>query len=59
LITTHARAVSLECVRAGRAGDFARIYAATLGWHLALRRWKYLLAFPFLIGAAWMRPRAA
>lgn len=59
LITTHARAVSLECVKAGRARDFANIYLSTLGWHLAQGRWKYLLAFPMLIGAAWMRPRTA
>jgi glycosyltransferase involved in cell wall biosynthesis len=59
LITTHARAVSLECVKAGRAGDAARIYLSTLAWHLASRRWKYLLGFPLKLGAAWVRPRAA
>lgn len=59
LITMHARAVSLECVKAGRARDFAGIYGSTLSWHLALGRWKYLLAFPWLVGAALVRRRAA
>jgi GT2 family glycosyltransferase len=58
IITTHARALSMECVKAGRARDFARIYRSILDWHLALGRWKYLCAFPWLMGAAWMRPRA-
>lgn len=57
LITTHARAVSVECVQARRLRDAARIYLSTAGWHVSLRRWKYLFALPLLIGVAWMRPR--
>ncbi len=59
IITTHARAVSLECVKAGRPRDVAAVYRSTLDWHLASGRWKYLLSLPVLIGAAWLRRQAA
>jgi hypothetical protein len=57
IITSHARSVSIECARAGLARDAWRIYAATLPWHLALRRWKYLVTFPFVMSAALFRQR--
>ncbi len=59
IVTMHARSVSIECAKAGRASDATRIYLATFGWHVALQRWKYLVTFPFVIGAALLRPRPA
>lgn len=59
IITMHARAVSIECARAGFVREAAHIYAATFAWHLSLGRWKYLLTFPAVLGAALLRPRQA
>lgn len=46
IITQHARPTSLECGRAGLLADAWSIYRATLRWHVALGRWKYILTFP-------------
>jgi glycosyltransferase involved in cell wall biosynthesis len=59
MITTHARAVSLECAREGRARDAARLYGATAAWHVRQMRWRYLLSLPVLIAAAALTPRTA
>ena len=58
IIATHARSVSIECARRGMARHAARIYAETLPWHLSSGRWKYMIAFPFMIAAASLRPRS-
>jgi hypothetical protein len=55
----HARAGSIECARAGLVSEALRIYRRTFGWHLTLRRWKYLATFPFILGLAMLRPRQA
>ena len=56
IITSHARSVSLECLRAGRVADACRVYLATLWWHLSLGRVKYVLAFPlYALGATFRR----
>jgi GT2 family glycosyltransferase len=61
LIATHARSVSLECARSGRLREAAQIYRVTAGWHLAMRRWKYLVTFPLLLATTWAggRPQRA
>jgi hypothetical protein len=59
IVTMHARAVSIECARAGLVREAGRIYLATLRWHVALRRWKYLATFPLVLLAAMLRPRQA
>lgn len=59
IITTHARSVSLECLKDGRFLDAFRVYFSTLAWHVALGRWKYLLSFPLWAATAPMRRREA
>ena len=57
LIAADIRSVSIECARAGRTRDAAQLYAATAGWHVGLNRWKYLVAFPLVIGLSALRSR--
>lgn len=52
IITQHTRSTSLECARAGWLAAAWRIYRATLDWHVALGRWKYLTTFPLYLAAA-------
>ena len=59
IITTHARSVSLECLKSGRIRDAFGVYRSTFGWHLFLGRWKYLIAFPLSAVAAPFRRREA
>jgi hypothetical protein len=59
IITTHARSVSLECLKAGRIRDALGVYGSTFEWHLSLGRWKYLIAFPLSALAAPFRRREA
>lgn len=47
IIASHVRSVSFECLKRGRAGAAWKLYGALLPWHLSLRRWKYLVGFPF------------
>jgi glycosyltransferase involved in cell wall biosynthesis len=48
ILTSHVRGVSLACLQTGRQRDAWGIYGQTLKWHLRLRRWRYLLAFPLI-----------
>jgi hypothetical protein len=57
IIATHARSVSVECARAGRARDAWRIYSAAFAWQFASRRWKYVATFPLVMSAAIFRSR--
>ena len=52
ILTSHARAASLGCLRTDRLVDAWRLYLTTLGWNTKLRRWKYILLFPVLATAA-------
>ena len=46
ILTRHVRPVSLDCLRDGKTGDAWGLYTSTLGWHVRLGRWRYLLGFP-------------
>jgi GT2 family glycosyltransferase len=46
IISRHARPTALECLRRGRPQDGWRLYRLTSRWHVALRRWRFLLGFP-------------
>ena len=46
IIARHARPVSVACVDAGHLRAGVKLYVSLLPWHLALRRWKYLVGFP-------------
>lgn len=46
VIARHVRPVSLECLRRGQVQAGWGLYSRTLGWHLGLNRWRYLLGFP-------------
>lgn len=48
ILTRHCRPAMLECLREGRHRDAWRMYRATFGWHLQLRRWRFLFGFPVL-----------
>lgn len=52
IITSHLRSTSIECARAGHRVEAWRLYWATLGWHAALGRWKYVLSFPPYLAVA-------
>jgi len=42
----HARPVSVACVDAGHVRAGLDLYASLFRWHIALRRWKYLVGLP-------------
>lgn len=46
ILSPHLRANSLECLRGGLRAEAWQMYRHTFRWHLALKRWKYLAAFP-------------
>jgi glycosyltransferase involved in cell wall biosynthesis len=46
ILTRHIRPVSLECLRQDLRREAWEFYRATFGWHVQLRRWKYLVGFP-------------
>jgi glycosyltransferase involved in cell wall biosynthesis len=55
ILTRHLRPVTVECLKIDRKREAWKLYCATFRWHLALGRWKYLIAFPILTLAAFMR----
>lgn len=60
LLSLHARALALACLRGGRADLGWRIYAGTFGWQLRERRLRFLLGFPLVdLGARAVRARQA
>jgi glycosyltransferase involved in cell wall biosynthesis len=46
ILTRHIRPIALECVRKKMKGEAWKLYRATLRWHVQLRRWKFIAAFP-------------
>ncbi len=46
ILTRHLRPAALLCLNRSRPEDAWKLYRASLRWHLALRRWKFLLGFP-------------
>lgn len=47
LITRYVRSTALECLNGGLARSAWKLYRRTFFWHVGLRRWKFLLGFPF------------
>jgi glycosyltransferase involved in cell wall biosynthesis len=45
-ILQHVCPVALECLRKNMRRDAWELYRATFCWHIALRRWKFLIGFP-------------
>jgi glycosyltransferase involved in cell wall biosynthesis len=48
ILGAHVRPVSVACLKRGRMGWGFRIFRRTFGWHVRLRRFKYLVAFPVM-----------
>jgi glycosyltransferase involved in cell wall biosynthesis len=57
ILTRHVRPVTIECLKIGRKKEAWKLYCATFRWHLALGRWKYLIAFPLLMLTAFRSRR--
>ena len=55
IITRQTRPVSLACLRQGRLQTGAELYRCAWRWHVALRRWRYLAAFPAMALVALLR----
>jgi hypothetical protein len=54
LVASTLRWTSMLCLEHGRPADAWRLYRQSWWWQAALRRWRYLLAFPVLaVRAAW------
>ena len=49
ILAAVARNASLQCVRAGRLSGAFKLFRQTFLWQLWLGRFRYLMAFPFLI----------
>jgi len=52
ILSMHLRPAILDAVRHGNRGSALRLYRQTLGWHLRLGRWRFLLWFwkVFILG---------
>lgn len=49
LVTLHVRPFAVECLaKAGVRWRGWSLYFKTLGWHLWMRRWKFVIGFPVL-----------
>jgi cellulose synthase/poly-beta-1,6-N-acetylglucosamine synthase-like glycosyltransferase len=46
ILTRHVRPIALACARSGFSREAWALYWSTFGWHVALRRWRFLGAFP-------------
>ena len=46
ILTRHVRPVALACAKAKMRRHAWFLYWSTFGWHVALRRWRFLGAFP-------------
>jgi len=57
IITSHCRSACVVAARDGRVREASVLYAATLLWHLAQTRWRFILGFPALLARAIVRPR--
>lgn len=57
IITSHCRSACVVAARGGRVREAAALYAATLPWHVAQARWRFILGFPALLARAIVRPR--
>jgi len=51
IISRHVRPVAVAALENGKFDAAWEIYKATLGWHLKLRKWKFLIGFPFAMAA--------
>jgi glycosyltransferase involved in cell wall biosynthesis len=47
IVSRHLRPVALKCLRSGQKAEAWKLYRSTFRWHWALRRWKFLIGFPF------------
>jgi glycosyltransferase involved in cell wall biosynthesis len=60
ILATHLRSLMLQAAQQGYRRDAWRLYRATFGWHIGLRRWRFLVAFPLLAARRpWTAPPAA
>ncbi len=48
ILSRHLSSVMLAALRNGRQREARRMYAATFRWHVRLRRWRFLVAFPLM-----------
>ena len=48
ILARHVRPVALACAKAKMRRHAWVLYWSTFGWHVALRRWRFLGAFPVL-----------
>jgi cellulose synthase/poly-beta-1,6-N-acetylglucosamine synthase-like glycosyltransferase len=55
ILTRTLRPITLSCLREGRQLKAWHLYQAMFPWHVALRRWKYLLAFPIFLVSSIMQ----
>ncbi len=46
IVSSHVRPISVECLRQKLRAEAWTLYRATVGWHVRLGRWKYLVGFP-------------
>lgn len=46
ILTRHLRPVSVTCLSHGLRREGWELYRASFNWHVAVRRWKYLVGFP-------------
>ena len=46
ILTRHVRPVSVACLSRGMRREAWQLYRASFNWHLAVKRWKYLIGFP-------------
>ncbi|MBV9492535.1 MAG: glycosyltransferase family 2 protein [Verrucomicrobia bacterium] len=49
LVTRAVRPPVIEALRRGQWHEASSLYIQTFGWHVTLRRWKFLLAYPWLM----------
>lgn len=54
-ITVRLRAASVSLLKAGTTGQAWKLYWAALGWHLRLRRCRYIFAFPMMAAFPFLR----
>jgi glycosyltransferase involved in cell wall biosynthesis len=59
VIGEHLRPIALVCLKQGSVAHAFTLYRRTFGWHLRLRRFKYLLAFPLMVLASLLRSKTA
>jgi len=58
ILTRHIRPVAIACTKARMSSYAWSLYWSTFGWHIELRKWRFISSFPLLVLLGWVRRKS-